>query len=442
MSSRLKQIIAFFCVSIFCVTGFAATNGHKVMNIQNWKTSNGAVVYFVRVPNLPMLDIRVVFSAGSAYDGKSYGLASLTNSMIGEGTKTQDANQIATVFDNVGAQFNVGIDRDMAMISLRSLTEAKYLNPALSEFSNVLTNATFPEKAFKRVKNRTIATIKVGQQEPGRVASNAFYAAVYGNQAYAHNPLGTVSNVKRITRMMLEKFYKGYYVAKNVDIIIVGDLTLKQAKRTALYISKNLPTGNRAKTLGKAGLSTKEIQRHIRFPAKQTSIVLGQVGITRNNPDYFPLIVGNYVLGGLPLGSILVKQVRVDRGLAYGVGSAFRPLQYRGPFIISLKTRADKSKEALQIVQQVLRDYVAKGPTKKQLNAAKQNMIGSFPLGLATNSSITSIVTRIAFYHRPLDFLDNYRAKVRAVTRQQVKTAFEKIIHPDKMVIVSVGPNQ
>ncbi len=442
MSNRLKQSIAFFCVFVFCVTSFAATRGHKVMDIQNWKTSNGAAVYFVRVPSLPMLDVRVVFSAGSVYDGKRYGLASLTNSMIGERTETQNADQIAQAFDNVGAQFNVGIDRDMAMVSLRSLTEAKYLNPALSEFSNVLTKALFPLKALHRIKNRAIATIKVGQQEPGQVASNAFYAAIYGNQAYAHDPLGTVSNVKRTTRGMLEKFYKRYYVAKNTDIIIVGDLKLKQAKRVASRISKNLPTGKHAKTLGKAALSSKAKQRHIPFPAKQTSIVLGQVGITRNNPDYFPLVVGNYVLGGLPLSSILMKQVRIDRGLAYGVGSSFRLLQYRGPFIISLKTRADKSKEALQVVQQVLRDYVAKGPTVKQLNAAKQNMIGSFPLGLATNSSITNIVTRIAFYHRPLDFLDNYRAKVRAVTRQQVKAAFEKIIHPNKMVIVFVGPNQ
>jgi len=432
--------LACCLISLFCVSVFAAAPSKKVVDIQHWKTKNGAAVYFVRAPNLPMLDIRVVFSAGSAYDGKNYGLASLTNSMIGEGTKTQDANQIAKAFDNIGAQFGTAAGRDMAVVSLRSLTDTKYLNPALSEFSNVLTKTSFPLKALQRVKNRTVAAIKVQQQDPGDVASNAFFNAVYRDQVYAHQPLGTISIVKKLTKEQLQDFYQQYYVAKNADIIMVGDLSLKQAKRVARHISQYLPEGRVAKQLKPAAALTKEIYRRINFPAKQTSIVIGQVGITRANPDYFPLIVGNYVFGGLPLESILFQQIRNKRGLSYDARSGFQLLRYKGPFIISLQTRASKSKEALAVVQQTLRDYLKKGPTEKQLNAAKQNLVGGFPLALSTNSKIIGIITRIAFYHRPLNYLDTYRAKVRAVTREQVRAAFDKLIKPGKMAIISVGP--
>jgi len=434
----MKKLFIFLL--LVCSNTFAATADQKVIDIQHWKTNNGAGVYFVRVSNLPMLNISVVFAAGSAYDGKNDGLASLTNNMIGEGTKTQDANQIAMIFDKVGAQFNTAAGRDMAVVSLRSLTDAKYLDPALSEFSKVLTKTTFPLKALQRVKNRTIAAIKVEQQDPSEVANHAFYAAIYRNQAYAHRPLGKISTIKQLTRTQLQNFYRRYYAAKNVDIVMVGDLTVKQAKRIAQHISRYLPSGRRAKRLKPAVMSANSTYRHINFPAKQASVVMGQVGVTLQNPDYFPLIVGNYIFGGLPQSSILFQQVRNKRGLAYYAGSSFQPLRYRGPFMITFQTRANKAKEALKVVQKALRDYLAQGPTEKQLNAAKQNMIGSFPLGLATNSNIISAVTRMVFYRLPLTFLDTYRAKIHAVTREQVKMAFKKWLYPDKMAIIFVGP--
>jgi len=360
--------------------------------------------------------------------------------VIGEGANGKDANHIAKAFDRLGAKFSSTAGRDMAAVSLRSLTKPKYLKPAISLFSSVLTRANFPLKALQREKNLALAAIQVGQQEPEKVASKAFFAAIYGNQAYAHLPLGTRPIVKRLTRANVTGFYSRYYVAKNVDIILVGALTTNQAKRIARQISQGLLPGQRAKRLKVAVMLTKSSFQHITFPVKQASVMLGQVGITRKNPDYFPLIVGNYAFGGLPMGSILFQQVREKRGLAYYAGSSFQPLRYRGPYMILFQTRANKASKALQVVQEALKNFMANGPTQEQLDAAKQNMIGSFPLGLATNASIAGVLTRIAFYNQPLDYLDRYRANVRAVTREQVKAAFEKYIHPKKMVTISVGP--
>lgn len=434
----MRKILIVF-LSLFLSSAFADTP-KKIFSIQHWVTKSGAKVFFVTVDSLPMVDIRVIFAAGSAYDGKKPGIASLTNNMIGEGTKTQTAREIAETFDNVGAQFATSMDRDKAVVSLRSLTNPKYFEPALKEFDQALSGLSIVPKAWQRVRNQTIAAIKVKQQRPDSVAMTAFYETVYGNQPYGHNPLGTLSSVKLISSKEAFDFYKKHYVAKNANIVLVGNLSLEQAKTISNQIADALPEGHPSAQLALSKAAYKDVHRHIQFTAKQTAILLGQVGITHKSPDYFPLIVGNYIFGGMPLGSILFQQVRNKNGLAYYAGSSFQTLRYRGPFIIQLNTRDNKTKDALSIVKNVLAEFIENGPTKEQLNAAKLNLIGRFPLAISSNSNIADIVSNIAFYQLPLDYLDTYRSKIQAVTLEQVKNAFIKYIHPDRMIVVTVGP--
>lgn len=410
-----------------------------VLNIQHWKTDNGAKVYFVRAPEIPMVDVQVVFAAGSARDGQQWGKASIANGMLNEGTRQHSADQIAQAFDSVGAQFGNDIDRDMAIVSLRSLVDNKYLQPALQTFTEVLTEANFPEKAFQRVKQQALTNLKYQQQSPGVVAVNAFYQAVYRNHPYGHSPNGTEATVKALTVNNVKAFYQQYYVASNANVILVGDISRAQAQKIAEQVVRALPRGQVAAKLPLAISSQQSTYQFIPFPAKQNTIIFGQVGIKRNNPDYFPFIVGNRVFGGLPLTSILFEQVRNKRGLAYAVYSALNLLQYKGPFYVSLQTRTDKAAQALKIAQESLQQFIKAGPTKDELQSAQKNIIGSFPLQLSTNASIDANVVRIAFYQLPLDFLDTYRRKISAVNTSQVKAAFQHIVHPAQMKTVVVG---
>lgn len=432
-----KLIIALFC--LMSSSAFSLTPKTRI-NIQYWKTTKGTPVYFVSVRSLPMLDVRVIFAAGSVYDGNNPGLAFLTNSMIGEGTTTENANQIANSFDNLGAKFDTTTDRDQATVSLRSLSKSNYLDASLTEFTQVLSKMSFPLKTLERVKNQAIAAIKVKEEDPGSVGEVIFYKTIYGDQSYAHDPLGTPTSIKSIMPKDIEYFYKQYYVAQNASIVLVGDLTKTQAQKIAEQISVALPEGKEASYLHKAKSIQSAVQKHIPFAAKQSAIIIGQIGISRKNPNYFPLIVGDYAFGGLPLGSVLFHKVRNQKGLAYSVDSAFLPLRYRGPFIIQLKTRSNKTKEALSVVQNALYTFLKEGPTKEELDAAKQNLIGSFPFSIANNNDIASIVSRIAFYHWPLNYLDTYEHNIRAVTSTQIKAAFEKTIHPKHLTVITIGP--
>lgn len=412
-----------------------------VLNIQHWETKNGAEVYFVQRKELPMLDIQIVFNAGSAEDpANNLGLSSLTNAMIGENTKHLDADGIARAFENVGAQLGNFSDRDMAGLSLRTLIGPKFLEPALTTFQAVISEANFPSTAFNRLKEQTIAQLKAQQQDPWQLASNQFFQLIYGTAVYAHNPLGTTADVNAMNQHQLMQFYQQFYVAKNADIILVGDITTAQANSISEKLAQSLPTGNAARTLNMAENLSKNKSAQIQYPLKQSTIMLGQVGITRQNPDFFPLIVGNAVLGGLPLSSLLYYEIREKNGLAYVASSGFEPMALRGPFIIAMQTKAASTQTALTMAQTILKKFIETGPTQDELTAAKQNLIARFPLTLSTNSGILAVLTHIAFYHQPLNYLDVYAQNINAVTTEQVKNAFEKNIDPNKMATVIVGP--
>jgi zinc protease len=435
MTQRLSSLLAGFLLLVASVIVCAAN-----IKIENWHSKNGSKVYFVKTTALPMVDVRVVFAAGSAYDGQHWGQAAFVNNMLGQATRSKSSDEIANDFDNVGAVFNTSIDQDKAIVSLRTLTASKYYKPAIATFVDVLAHAKFDNQAYQLILNQTLASIKALKESPDSVAAEVFNKTLYGDQPYGHPVDGTNSTVQALTLETINQFYKNYYVAKNADIVIVGDLSRGGAENLANELSDALPSGSHAKALAAMQPAAKDKTVHVEFPSKQTAIVLGQLGITRKNSDYFPLIVGNSILGQLPLSSLLFQNVRNTRGLAYYAVSSFDVLQYKGPFEIQLKTRAEKTSESVTVVKQTLSDFVKNGPTKDELKIAKDYINGSFPLSTATNSAILSAVTNIAFYNRSLDFMDTYLKKVNAVTASEIKNAFEKTLSPKNMILVTVGP--
>lgn len=443
--SIFLSIITFF---LFSTTAVATTPGPQieknksVINFQHWKTTNGAQVYFSQSKQVPMVDIAVVFAAGAARDGEHPGIAQFTNNMLSEGAGKLNADQIAQAFDSVGAEFSSSVDHDMAIVDLRSLVDAKFLQPALNTFIQIINSPSFPLDSFQRLKKQTLQSLKLQQQSPEITAKKAFYAALYGQQPYGHPILGTTASVSALIPGQLQQFYQQYYVANNAIIVIVGDLTRETATTIANQVTANLPAGKPATQLALAKPDTLapagKLQK-IPFPSEQTHILLGQIGISYQNPDFFPLMVGNYILGAQPLIARLFKQVRIERGLAYSVASQFKPLQENGPFVIAMQTRTDKAMEALEVSKKTLTDFIQHGPTDKELEAAKKSLIGSFPLGIASNSAIASKLVLLSFYNLPLDFFDTYREKIAAVTIPQIQQAFAKHLKPTEFSTVMVG---
>ena len=180
-------------------------------------------------------------------------------------------------------------------------------------------------------------------------------------------------------------------------------------------------------------------EQRIAHSAAQAHLMIGVPALKRGDPDFFPLIVGNYSLGGGGFVSRLMKEVRDKRGLAYGVQSYFMPMVQPGPFQIGLQTKKAQANEALQVVREVLAGFLADGPNEEELQAAKQNLVGSFPLRLDSNQKILDNVAAIGFFGLPLDYLDHYAENVEKVTAAQIKAAFARHVRPENMVSVIVG---
>lgn len=438
--SSLKPIFNIVLTSLllFSANGLAKK---QVLPIETWTTQKGAKVFYVYTPELPMVDIQVTFDAGSARDGQKFGLARLTNEMLSAGTNSLNADAIAEAFDNVGAVYDNSVNRDMAVLALRSLTADKFLTPALQTFTTILSAANFPEQEFNRVKNQTLNVLNKQDEEPAVIAAKAFYKSLYTNSPYSHPVIGDKANVARMTIADLKEFYSKFYTANNAIITIVGAVKLDRAKHIAEQLTQSLPTGNSVAQLASSSQQTQAITQHIPFDSTQTHILIGYLGIKPTDPNYFSAMVGNTIFGGGTLTSRLFDQVREQRGLAYSVYSQFIPLKERGPFVIELQTRRTEANNAIDLVQKNLRDYIQSGPTMTELTAAKKNLVRGFLLRLAGNRSIIAQLNNIAFYNLPLDYLDTYRDNVNKVTGEQIKTVFRQLIPVDKLVTVTVGFN-
>jgi zinc protease len=406
--------------------------------IQSWTTSKGARVLFVQANALPMLDIRVVFDAGGARDGGHPGLAAFTNGVLTEGAGEWDADALSRRLEDRGIELGSGSLRDMAWVSVRTLSDPATRDVALDSVAAILAHPRFDDAAIARVRQQMLVARRQLLQSPGGVASERFYHTLYGDHPYGAPPGGTAASIKAIDKAMLERFHQRYYVAANAVIAMVGKASRAEAERIAERITAGLPRGQHAPPLPRPK-PVKGGELRLNFPSHQTHVLIGQLGVTRADPDYFALYVGNHILGGSSLVSILGDEVRNKRGLSYSVYSYFSAMRVPGPFLMVAQTKNAKADETLRVMQDTLARYIQTGPSQAQLDSAKKNLIGGFPLKVSSNGKIVEYIAMIGFYGLPLDWLDTLPGKLRAVTVGKVRQAFARHLDPARNIRVIVG---
>lgn len=407
------------------------------VKIEHWVSPGGARVYFVESRVLPMLDVQVDFAAGSMFDpeGKS-GLAALTRAALDLGAGTRDETAIAEQLADIGATLSGGADTDRASVALRTLSAKDKRGQALDILNGVLHQPRFDAAIFDREKARAIAGLKDAMTRPDSIAGKAFWATMYPNHPYGQQ--ASPESVELLTRDDLAAFYARYYNVANASITLVGDLSRSEAEKIAEAIAAGLPKGAVAQ-LPAAPVAPKWSMVQLAHPASQAHVYIGMPTIERGSPDFFPLLVGNYSLGGGGFVSRLMREIRDKRGYAYSVYSYFAPLRQAGPFQIGLQTKRSQASEAVKIARNVLDTFLKEGPSNDELAAAKANLTGSFPLRLDSNKKLLDNVAVIGFYGLPLDYLDQYQAKVQAVTAEDVRQAFARHVRSANLITVTVA---
>ena len=450
MKFTIKSIAA--CARIYWATAILCTlSGYAVAGIpiQKWTLPNGATVFLVESPAIAMLDVQIDFDAGSRRDSaEKAGLASVTAAQAGKGVAARgglpalDENALGEAWADLGAQYSSGAGSDRMSFSLRTLTEPDLLVKAAALAARQIGEPAFPGSVWQRDRQKAIANLKESYTRPGNVAGRAFSQGVYGNHPYGFEP--TEATLGRISVADMQQFYAAGVVACRARISMVGAVTRAQADGLARQLLARLPqtacaTLPALPVIPEVAALTQALQKNIAFDAAQAQVLMGQPGYKRNDPAFFPLLVGNYILGGGGFVSRLQNEVREKRGLTYGASSNFAPGLHAGAFTVSLQTRPDQAALALDVARTVVKDFVANGPTDAELKAAKDNLMGGFALLIDSNRKLLGNISNIAWNDLPLDYLDTWTQQIEKVTLQDIKAAFSAKLQPDKMVTIVLG---
>jgi zinc protease len=439
-SAMNRLILALLAGAIACLLPLRAA--WALLPIQHWTLDNGARVYFVENRALPMVDVSVDFPAGYARDTRATsGTANLAIGLMRMGAGGQSENEISARLADVGAQMSTRFDPDRGGYQLRTLSSAAEREQGVAVLARVLLEPVFPEPALTREKNRLVAGLGESDTKPETTAERAFAAALFRDHPYGLRAAGEVDSVQRVTRDDLVAFHQRWFRSDWAVVAIMGDLSRAEADALARRLTATLPrAGGAAPELPAVAPLPAAVEKRIAHSASQSHILLGQPGMSRDDPDYFPLFVGNYVLGGGGFASRLVDEVRQKRGLAYSSYSFFAPYAQQGAFQVGLQTRKDQAEQALAVVRETLARYVQDGPSDRELEAARSNLVGGFPLRIDSNKKIHDYLGTIGFYNLPLDYLDRFVPAIEAVTAEQVRDAFRRRLDPARMVTVVVGP--
>ncbi len=426
-----------------------ASPAWALLPIQQWTEPNGARVWLVESPVIPMVDVQIDFDAGSRRDpaGQS-GLASATASMASKGVKAQgaepalDENALGEAWADLGANFGAGADNDATHYSLRSLTDPPLLEKAARLAARQIAEPSWPADIWARDRARWSASIKESNTRPATVAANAFSEAVYGSHPYGVRT--TEETLSRISVPDMQAFHATSIAACRAKVSIVGAVTRAQAQALVATLLSRLPAASASgcaplPAVGEIATLTSPVEKTIPFASAQAHVLIGQPGFPRRDPDFIALLVGNHILGGGGFVSRLTNEVREKRGLSYSVYSYFAGGLHSGAFTLGLQTRPDQAAQAVKVSRDVLARFVAEGPTEAELRAAKDNLIGGFALRIDSNKKLLGNVANIAWNDLPLDYLDRWTQRVDALTVADIRAAMQRKLQPERMVTVVVG---
>jgi len=438
-SVQARPLAAFWAATLGLLAAIMFAPPAQAVDIERWETDAGMRVLYAPALTLPMVDIRLTFDAGAARDGERSGLARLTSEGLSLGTEAMDADMLAERFESVGAQFSTSSARDMGIVSLRTLTEPDWMAEAIDVLTELLAAPAFPEDGLAREQRRMLQALQRERQEPGSVATRRLYQLMYGDHPYANAPSGHEDSIPTLTRDEVQAFFREFYTAGNVVLALTGAISREEAEALAERVAAALPEGGRAPALPPVPPLAGPVTERIAFPSEQAHIYIGAPALRRDDPDFYPLTVGNHALGGGGFTSRLFREVRTERGLAYSVFSSVQPMAVEGPFLIGMQTGTDQIEEALQVLREELERLHREGVDVGEMEASQANITGGFPLRLASNRDIVQNLGMMGFYDLPLDYLSAHNERIESVTAEEVNAAIQRRIDPGAMVTIVVG---
>ncbi|MET0384739.1 MAG: pitrilysin family protein, partial [Polyangiales bacterium] len=401
-------------------------------------TGSGLEVNTVALHGVPVVQIRLVIKSGSARDSVELpGTAQIVAQMLKEGTAKRNSAKIAESVDFLGARLGVHNDNEQTTISLQALSE--HLPEALALVAELATQPTFDEGELNKLRKRELDRLSLMQQSPNFLARREFWKNLYGEHPYAH--VDTTKDVlKKIKRSDLAAFHRRYFTPGNAYLVVVGDVTHDKVLENANKTFK----GWAAQPVAAAtypsppARNTREIVLIDRPESVQSVISVGNIALSRKDPDYVPLLVANQVLGG-SAASRMFMDLREKQSLTYGAYSDIDEGLVPVPFRAFAAVRNEVTAQALKAFFQHLDRISSEPATATEISDAKRLLIDSFPLHIETPSEIAGLVSDLRQYGFPDNYWDGFRAEIQAVTAERALEAAKRYIRPNAGLVVVVG---
>ena len=410
----------------------AAPNAHREV------LPNGIVLLVAERPDVPIVVVRVFLKAGSVFDPSDKGgLANLTGALVTRGTAKHTGVQLDDAIEFVGGSLEAGTGRDGLTVSLSVLK--RDLGLGLDLLTEVILSPTFPQEELARKVAQIQAAIKRSDEDPNTVAARALAHLVYPNHPYGNPVEGTIESVGKLTRDDVVAFHQEHVRPDTAIVAVVGAVTVDEARRQVLARLGNwTKPSTPPPAVGPAIASGQTRAETLTKELTQATIMLGRQAIRQIDPDYFPLGVASYILGG-GSASRLYARVRDEGGLAYSVYSYVSPARYGATFVVSAQTRVGEVSKVLDLVRAELSRMTAGPVSEDELKLAKDYLIGSFPLRLDTTAKVADFIVAIEEQGLGLDYADRYKASVARVTAEDVQRVAGRFMSPDGFNRVVVG---
>jgi zinc protease len=438
LSQPFTGLLAFAAACFFSL-GLLFTLPAHAMNIQKVVSPKGIEAWLVEDHTLPLIAIQFGFPGGTSQDpaGKE-GLAYFVSGMLDEGAGDMTSQAFQERLEELALEFNYDASRDAFTGGLKTLTRNK--DEAFRLLRLALTEPRMDQDAVDRVREQILASIKMDDEDPEKVGTNAWFRMVFEGHPYAHPVKGGIDAVQSITPADLKGYVKRNFAREKLKVSVVGDITAAELGKALDIVFGDLPEKVALTPVPEAQWRLQAGSSKVIPVAQPQSVVtFGQPGLKRKDPDFIPAFIINHIIGGGGFSSMLMQEVREKRGLAYSVYTYLYPLDRAGLLLGGVATRNDAVAQSIELIRQELARIAANGPTAEELDNAKRYLTGSYALRFDSSTKIANALLWIQIEELGIDYVARRNGLVDAVTLEDVKRVAARLIKPGDLIITVVG---
>ena len=407
------------------------------MQIQSVTSPGGITAWLVEDHNIPFTALEIQFKGGSSLEAPDKrGVVNLMTATLEEGAGTLDSKGFAEARDALAANISFDSGADSVGVSAKFLTENR--DQVIDLLHDALVNPRFDQDAVDRVREQVLSNLRANEKDPGTIASERFDALAFGDHPYGSTGDGTIATVTALTRDDVLAAHKGALARDRVFVAAAGDITAEELGKLLDRLLGDLPATG-APQPGAAEWKLPPGVTVVDFPTPQSTVFFGELGIPRDDPDFFPAFVLNEVIGGGRFTARLMTEVREKRGLTYGIGTYLVNMEHSDMLLGQFSASNDKVAEAIKVVKDQWGKIVTEGVTPEELEATKTYLTGSYPLRFDGNGPIASILVGMQMDGMPIDYATTRNARIEVVTMEDIKRVAARLIRPEALQFVVVG---